>query len=337
MLFKSFKNYLTVDFIDSCLTAVFLLFFALNSTAFSETCQILNTDNKRRKEIHFNDGRTIEVIGHNHGETAQVAYLHFNTTKNTYSDNSVYLQQIYDDLKPLKEATQHAEEDLKYLREKAPTKTIQFIAIENGAINFSFFKKNSMQFLDEIKQQHASRKLPESQITEKLFENAFLTFTGAARYLKISDPQLMADIDIIGADDDNLVPKNLSALTSAYLDLIQLKELYPENSKLSYVLSNMQKNPTYLFDQEFKDIKATLYSTVPKQHHKLLKQFFNSVADMTRIQKQRDQNMVQNIINENSSGILIVGLAHLKPITEILKQRCEQNNLQSTTKTKLRF
>lgn len=288
--------------------------------------------------IKFPDGREIIVVGHNHGERENVIKLSLLAKKSQgeLSDKD-FVKELDSILEGSEKSVVQAKQDIQFLRSvltKNPN--IKFVVNEatqqEADENLEYFSnlKNNMYF------QVWGRSLRRSQ----RYQDAIMGVTGAESYLKITEPHLFKDRKFLGLED-----KAISG------DYERSSEKFNEaRDKLKL---QAQHDPEFLKKiSETYDVLMALYPKYdPKIHDRLLldgvvkntpEKYKEASLDWMKAGivemqalKKRDRVTVDGLLNQNSSGVLLIGLWHLQSIARELQRHCKSQLAQTSSQSSL--
>ncbi len=177
----------------------------------------------------------------------------------------------------VKETTEDAKADVKYLLERLKAKEVQFVAVEAGDFVLREFNKSTAVMWIEGKNNLTKRKIEDNEI----FENTVLSFAGAARFVKLQYPEHRESFKIIPAENDDLMQTSLDAISEAVTQLQIIGNRIPKDHPYQQNLTNiiweaLEKYPElikYTDDQIISALKAN----APEALHVQLPVFVRSV------------------------------------------------------------
>lgn len=316
---------------DQLLLAFLTVFCLLGSQAgfAAELCEIKQVESKslshRSRVLKFPDGRTITVIGHNHGDREYPLEL----SKLTRSDSAeVSNEQFEERVKKLvtsnRVAVQNANEDLEYLRS---------VLVKNQEIKFVGYEGTQESADENLKWMDALHKRYYSQVWKRSLDstfynrNAILLATGATTYLKLTEPGLFRNRKIVGLESDQASSIYDIALDEFEVAGDELKKLAQGDSAFLEKISDTYSELFALYSI-YEPVKhdqlviAAAKKNIPDKYLGAGLKWIRAGLKEMAAMKGRDRAIVQNMISSGESGILFIGWWHLDSVANMVRAKC---------------
>ncbi len=289
-------------------------------TALAEICATEKSDN--RGSVKFRDsGRTLTVIGHEHGITLEVMSMG-RLADDVSSTNEEYLVKALMRLKSFEETLKQYRAEVAELRALIQAKKIDFIALEYGDEIMQAMTMQTRIYLPMTRANLENRGLKPSSIVD----DSFLIFAGPAQYLQQTDPELMKNVRIVGVEDDDLMQKGLDLMTDAEDRLQTLAAAVGKNSDIykfterAYGRAVLEYDLHKFLEDEW--ITREVDQKVPASlRSKVMDPIISGFA-AAEILRKRDAQSSAKLLAQEGSGVLIIGSAHVRSLTNLIQSAC---------------
>lgn len=286
-------------------------------------CNVNAPSSSRLREVLFPDGRRVTIIGHNHGErnfpTALVELIQ-NKSRSNEEFNS-QLRKLVSEVGD-GQTRVHASEDVKWLRSKLSDieTSIRFVAVEDSP------DQSEMANLYGVVRLELERELRRRELMPNAWLQPALTImSGAAHYLKMTQPGKFRSVELIGAES----PEAIAVEKQKYADLdLSLKTLKAEadpeylNRMSQMRLALFQLYPKY--EAERHDAEAIGYVRVnaPKKNKESATDWVRSELGLLKATQSRDEHVAETLAARKQTGVYFVGAKHLDSVARILNNKC---------------
>ena len=293
-------------------------------------CQVQVQDvspgDSRARQIFFPDGREITIVGHTHGDRSLPEDLLKLTLIPTQElSNEVFLEKLSGLVETVHFAKKHLPADQIFLKRLLQTqRKIQFVGFEStNAITQNNMHHYSLLHAGFI-ENFSLRGLHLSPDHSDLL----LVAIGPVASLRILEPNLFNDRRILGFESE--------AATKAYAraseDVDAIRKKLDEVSRGDRKFQgNIQGTDLQLW-QEYdhyvpvRDEAAFLASIasakIPPAYRELTLQWARARLKEMRELKRREQDVVDNMVATETSGVLFMGYKHLISVSQMLAQKC---------------
>lgn len=298
----------------------------LSPNLHGQTCEILaSAKNERLQSINLPDGRQIFMLGHNHGNRE----LPFEMQ-----------DLVHSRAQKLSDAAFHKEIEMLHERvsiaiSEMKTDTVQLreLLAENQGIRFVGFEtedryartnlENYRLMLADFRRLMQSRD-PISTALEMDLEQVIL---GAAGYLQDTESKLFNSREIRGFESANGTSASEKATLQADEALESLRKTAAGDSSFLGNLSGTEFQLSLLYDaystaNDEEILKQVRSAAIPPRHRDATIQWVKLKLAEMAADKMREHDVVENILAAKSSGILIMGAAHLGGIMDRLRAKC---------------
>ena len=316
---------------------IFLTALPLQAGDFCMTQPLEHDRLKDRSSImHFSDGRSVTLIGHDHGDREQLRqfsrWLRKPGPELSTDDWKAHVEAF---LKGNEKTARHAKDDLGFLRASLWNAGDPiFLAIEAQDGDVAGHIQNAMKVRSALLNAFVKRELDDPQF----MRNVELVYMGAILYSTLYDTELKNTYDLVGMeghpDGVRLQKVGKKAMRIAQLRLSRLK------SKPDYDEVAVKKSVQFVVDdmnQAYDDIAMILiydHKTIrdqimgrfpsldPQVRGSILNYLFGYL-DYLRGMKKRDIFFSRKLANQEHSGILFVGEEHLDSLANLLQVQCK--------------
>lgn len=310
-------RFLGVNNLYMRLTIVGTIFWA--SPGITKTCEIM--DSGFFQSITYPSGKTLSVIGHTHGITADVMNL-ARLADDSKNSNEVYLMDAIQTVASLKNTLKQYREEVAVLKSLIQTGSLNFIALEYGDQTMQLMAKNSQMFLPMTQENLKVRGLTESQ----LIDDAFLIFAGPTLYLTQKEPELMKNVKVLAIEDDELMQRSLDMQSDAEARFNSFSKKPGVTDQIKATVSGMLTRAIleydlhhflqddWIFDQLKSKISTSLFEAAQDP--------IVSALVVANLLRQRDIKSSPKILAQDGTGILLIGSAHFRSMANIFKNDC---------------
>lgn len=311
--------------IFACSILTFYAALASGASPQDLECEVARDDNKAT--ISFSADRKFTIVGQSHGITIEVMSL-ARIADDTSTPNDQFIQNAKAMLANFDVTLNQYKESVRYLRQAINEGDIDYIALEYGDQIMEMMTYQSKLFLPMAKENFKNRGLEDNQI----IDDAYLVFAGPAHYLVNTSPDLMKSVRIVGVEDDSLMQESLDMMTDGearldnFFSKIPGKKAVRDYVEAAYVRTIME----YDQHENFKDdwLFQPLSENVPQDLIQAAKDPLYSALVAANLLRKRDAKSSKKLLQQNGSGVLFIGSAHLNSLSKILQNEC----LNTTTK-----
>ncbi|MGZ6468716.1 MAG: hypothetical protein ACXWQJ_15560 [Bdellovibrionota bacterium] len=310
-----------------------ILLFSWSATLWAKPCDVVTPPKSERLEkIQFADGRQIYMLGYIHGDRQlpfQMADLVKNRAKKL-SDS-----QLHTEILKLVDQTTFAlgeeKTDVKQLRElltKQPE--LKFVGFETED-QFAVSNLENYQVMLKDFQKMVRVRDPGGLSDEQSLEHTVL---GAAGTLRMTDPKLYESRQIRGFESANGTAASDKATIAADEALERLRALAKgENEFMKNINGTIMELDemygTYSTDQDATLIQKMQKAPMPDAYRVATMEWFKLKLAEMAADKLREHDVVANILAAKTSGILIMGSAHMDGIMSGLQKQCQSQSAQN--------
>jgi hypothetical protein len=305
---------------------IFALVLVLTAPAWGKTCDVaVPPHSDRLEKIEFPDGREIYMLGYIHGDRElpfKMAEL-VKTRAPQMTD-----QAIQSEIATLAgEAVFAADEEkvdvgqLEGLLKSHPE--LAFVGFETED-QFAIPNLENYQLMLTAFHSMVQKRGPASLPEEAVLERVVL---GAAGTLRLSQPALMSSRQIRGFESANGTNASAAATVAAEEALDQVKALAKGDASFIRNINGtgMQLDEmyaTYSPEMDAGFLQQMQNAPMPEAYRNATVTWLRLKLAEMAADKRREHDVVENLLAANSSGILIMGSAHMDGIMTELQKRC---------------
>lgn len=302
---------------------VFIIFLSIRC----EAAEICKFDFKQwgamhgKAQITFSDGREITIIGHNHGNSETNAQL-IPAILEKKSSNAEYINKLLKLLNKSRLAIEQSKRELEYLHKRLSKDKNLFVAIE--ATDSGAKIRNGMaNWMDQISSQEFTMRNLHNPVLRR---DVLLMLSGADGYLNLTEPGLFKNRPAIGVDDSSLedlpdIWRESDIRFSRLIDKVGKDSLV--GLELIDTQNQISAKYTVLDKLSDKNLIEKILQKVPAQYHVLTTSWLSEELKGARILLRRDIHIVNRLISQEQSGILLIGYAHLQSLMIRIQNECE--------------
>ena len=323
-----------------CLYIVFtsLPAHAVSDSGSSALCQPTSVDLRPGipggTKIQFPSGRSITVVGINHGDLPTLSSIAV-MAGDSKSNSTAYvnqLQTIFKDRATIVDANLVK----SYLQETLakPTSGIEFVAVEFPQELIDDQQKALQSLRENLLREFSRRRDLGLDNPEQFRDQLALVSGGAAVYLKGTNPGLFSGKKLIGTDGySQLMTAQLLSDTRDQRCNVLAPTLDDEHrqrvkSAIDWFDSNSQKVPPAPNDGGFSQL---ITREVPDAYRSEAELCAKATLNFARNMNDRNKAMAKNLLQQPGSGIQIIGASHAPALLEMLEASCNQQMGQGRT------
>lgn len=314
---KLILRYLDVHNLYVGLTIVGTL--AVASPSYAQVCEIQEAGHLRT--VNYPSGKALSVEGHSHGITAEVMSL-ARLADDSKNNNEIYLLNAIQTVAALKETLEQYRENVATIKSLIEAGKLNFIALEYGDQIMEVMTKYSQIFLPMTRENLGTRGLKESQ----MIDDAFLIFAGPALYLMQKEPELMKNIKVVAVEDDELMQQSLDMESDGGSRLRLFAKKPGVTKEIGSVVNNLWARVILEYDlhRYLEDdwVFDELKSKVPVSLVEAAKAPIISALAAAQLLRRRDSKSSQKVLVQEGSGILLIGAAHARSMSNIFRNAC---------------
>lgn len=221
-----------------------------------------------------------------------------------------------------------ANQDIQFLQNiLANNNQFRFLAVEGTpeatSSNYEYFSELQSRLYAQV----SRRRLPPSPT----YRWAILLASGSVNYLKMTDPNLFGNRELVGFESDEASKKYSQASDEFETAKNQLKLLAKDDKVFLKMISDTYNEFAQLYGfydplQHNAILLREAEKKMPEKYKLLGMAWIRAaIVEMTAM-KERDKATVLNMVSKKQSGILFIGWWHLDSIANMLNQRCLQEN-----------
>lgn len=305
----------------------FLVFLiALAGPVWAEICDVVAPPQSDRLEkIVLADGRQIYMLGYNHGDRelpfAMAELVKKRASKMSNQDLQAQIAQLAESVSTAVDEEKVDFEQLRGLLQGQPG--LRFVGFETEDKYVHPNLENYQLMLNDFRAMVQARA-PGEMTAEMDLERVVL---GAAGALTLAEPDLFKDRELRGFESSNAGDASDKATRAADQALEQLKALAAGDTGF---LSNVS-GTKFQLEMMYSDYSAAMDSAILQkiQAAQMPERYRAATLGWVRLKlaemaadKQREHDVVENIIATNQSGVLVMGSEHLSGIMDRLQKRC---------------
>lgn len=314
---KYISVYLAAEVLYMVLTIVGS--FLVVSPAFAQDCEMEQVG--RLRAVAFPSGEKISLVGHSHGLTAEVMDL-ARLADDQKNSNDVYLLNGAQSLASLKGTLKQYREDVDAIRQLIRQGDLNYIALEYGDQIMRLMTEYARVFLPMTRENLKARGLTEGQFVD----DAFLVFAGPALYLKHKESELMKNIRIVGIEDDDLMQRSLDAQSEGGTRLQSFLSKGNISEQTKNAVSNLWARAILEYDLHQFLVDEWIFNELKSQVSASLfegaKNPIISALAAAELLRKRDAQSSQKILKLEGSGVLLIGSAHSRSLSNIFRNTC---------------
>lgn len=293
--------------------------FFVVSPVFAKICEIREVG--RLRSVAFPSGKKVALAGHAHGLTEEVMNL-ARLADDTKNSNEVYLLNAAQTLVSLKGTLEQYQEDVTAIKELIRSNDLNFIALEYGDQIMRLMTEYARVFLPMTRENLKTRGLKEAQF----IDDAFLVFAGPALYLTHKEPELMKNVKVIAVEDDELMQRSLDMQSDGGARLQNFFANADVTDQIKTSVSQLWARTILEYDlHRFLEddwVFGELKSKVPASLVEAAKDPIISALAAAELLRKRDAQSSKKILEQEGSGILLIGSAHSRSMSNILRNAC---------------
>jgi len=306
------------------LIALFVLAFTAPTWASSCTVEA-PPQSDRLEKIVFPDGRAVYMLGYIHGDRQlpfKMAELLKKRAKTMTA--SVLHAEIHNLDDSVSLALAEEQIDLGQLRELLTTQSdLKFVGFETEDRFAVSNLENYQAMLGDFQTMVRSRD-PEGLPAEANLEHIVL---GAAGTLRLAEPQLFQARQIRGFESANGSAASEKATIASDEALDRLRTLAKNDQEFmknvnGTVMQLDEMYGSYSADQDATLIQQMQSAAMPEAYRAAAMEWFKLKLNEMAADKLREHDVVANILAANTSGILVMGSAHMDGIMTELRKQC---------------
>ncbi|MEN8178822.1 MAG: hypothetical protein ABFS39_09390 [Pseudomonadota bacterium] len=306
----------------------------------AEFCTAQPLEHARLKDrsniMQFSDGRSVTLIGHDHGDRAELRRFSkwlLNPDPELSTDD--WKAHVEAFLMGNEKTARQAKDDLGFLRATLwNAKDPIFLAVEAQDDNVAGRIQNAMKVRSALFNEFVVRELD----NPGFMRNVELVYMGATLYSNLYDAELMNTYDLVGMeghpDGSRLQKVGKKAMRVAQARLSQLKNKpdYDEvavKKAVQFVVDEMNEayaDVAMILVYDHKTIRDQImgrYPSLDPQVRGTILNYLFGYLDYLRGMKKRDIFFSRKLANQERSGIFLVGEEHLASLTNLLQVQCK--------------
>jgi hypothetical protein len=305
---------------------ILVFLFALSGSLWAEPCAVVIPERAERVEkIQFPDGRQIYMLGHTHGDRElpfkMAELVRGRAKKLTSAALNAEILELED-----RASWALAEEkvDLGQLRDLLSKQSdLQFVGFETED-RFAVSNLENYRAMLEDFQAMVRARAPQALSAEANLEQIVL---GAAGTLRLNEPQLLANRQIRGFESANGTAASVKATLASEKALDRLRTLGKGDQEFmknvnGTIMELDEMYDSYSSEQDSALVQQIQNATIPDMYRTATIEWFKLKLAEMAANKLREHDVVANILAANTSGILIMGSAHMYGIMSELRKQC---------------
>jgi hypothetical protein len=305
---------------------ILLLAFTFSVSAWADACVVETPANSDRLEkIEFPDGREIYMLGYVHGDRElpfkMADLIKTRAAKMTATAIHTEIAALEDDASVALDEEKIDLGQIRNLLQSQPLLTFVGFETEDqyAVSNLENYQKMLTDFRAMVNALDTT-SLP----AEENLEHIVL---GAAGTLRLTDPQLFQSRQIRGFESSNGTSASADATVASEAALEQLRTLAKGDQDF---LKNVNGTglqldlmyADYSPDQAQGLLAAVQKAPMPEKYRAATLNWVQLKLAEMAADKQREHDVVANLLAANASGILIMGSAHMDGIMSQLQKQC---------------
>jgi len=287
--------------------------------------------NSRMFALTLPKGEHLYLVGHIHGETADVMKL-LDFFRDTDKDNAQFLARAKQRIEKLEITRDHFRDEQMLLRHLAQNNRIKFIGTEADQEIASVYDTIARAFDSEAKRVLRARKIARPDF----LEDTRLVLLGAPRYAKKMYPKLLGTTPLIAIENQELLTKEVEtreqandaifALLKTQIDEAELQKVGWAFIQIFFRYAEMEN----LTDEQ---IIAEFNAVFPEHLREPLAPYISQMKDAVRLINQRDDKNAENLLaavkKYKGGGVHFIGMAHYQSMAIKLVRACQSQFLGS--------
>jgi hypothetical protein len=276
----------------------------------------------RQLTIEFPSGRKITLVGHIHGNVERTARV-IPAISNQGLSNEEYVENLNQILTDDKPALKHYQEDVEFLKESLSKKEYSFVALESGPGETKLFEALAKDLNERSISEFNRRKIQSGSLRR----NSILLVSTPVFYQKQFEPGLYKNVEILGAEDADLLSKSYEEMVALTDAEKKLTSKAPETKEDILEVSRWLQNEYFeLDDVPDKEVIDSITKNAPQNLKQDVAKYVESGLKAYRTIRKRDKYISNQLLSKDGSGLLLIGQAHLRSIGVLILQECERQS-----------